>query len=129
MASEKIVRRHYLIPKCLVRKVHALSDRQKVSESEIVCRALDAYTGVESATISEDELVELLLIEMFETIEHETGVLSDLNHKMDITQRRIDDGEIRREAESDMHRWLGANPGAVAEFRKYAAYASIPRKP
>jgi DNA repair ATPase RecN len=118
------MRQQYLIPARLVRKVRALSKRQKVPATEIVRRALDAYTEAKPGAASEDELVDRLLTEAFEMIEQVTATLGDLNRKIDTVQRRIDSGEIRRQAETEMHRWLEANPGAVAEFRKHIAAES-----
>jgi hypothetical protein len=118
------MRQQYLIPARLVRKVRALSKRQKVPATEIVRRALDAYTEAKPGAASEDELVDRLLTEAFEMIEQVTATLGDLNRKIDTVQRRIDSGEIRRQAETEMHRWLEANPGAVAVFRKHIAAES-----
>lgn len=124
MPSEETVRQQYLIPERLVRKVRALSKRHRVSAAEIVRRALDAYTEARSGAAGEDELANRLLIETFETIDQVTATLDDINRKFDTVQRRIDSGEIRHQAEGEMCRWLEANPGAVAEFRKHIASES-----
>lgn len=124
MPSEETMRQQYLIPARLVRKVRALSKRQKVPATEIVRRALDAYTEPKPGAAREDELVDRLLTEAFEMIDQVAGILGDLNRKIDAVQRRIDSGAIRREAETEMHRWLEANPGAVAGFRKHIAAES-----
>jgi len=136
MAAEKTVRKQYLIPERLDRKVRVMSQREKVSATEIVRRALDAYTrsrttgrfirqsiprGKATVSVAEDELADRLLTDALQTLKAVTETVGKLNQKLEAIDERIESGAIRREAEAEMRQWLAANPGAIDAFRKVLA--------
>lgn len=118
MPAEETVRKQYLIPTRLDRKVRAMSKRQKVPATEIVRRALDAYTDTKPEVVNEDELVDRLLTEAFETLEQVSTTVDVLNHQLASVQQRIESGEIRRQVETEMRQWIAENPKAVRAFQK-----------
>jgi hypothetical protein len=108
-----MARKQYLIPARAVRKIEALSRSEKVSQGEIVRRAIEAYEPKVDA--NETEIVAFL--DHADTLVRQTIKRLDETHRH-MTQEfhAIQSGENRRQAEADMRAWAGQHSEVVARF-------------
>jgi hypothetical protein len=111
---DELIRQQYLVPRRSVAKLRQLSKLQKVSATEIVRRAIDAYDPLsEDRTAQEAAALELLaevhgeLRKAIRRIDSDTAALR-------LRQRALDDGSLREQARRDADSWLRRNPQAVA---------------
>lgn len=74
--------------------------------------------------MSENELIDRLLSEALETLKQVTAAVGELNRELVTIERRIENGELRREAEAEMRQWLAENPEASLLFRRNAMSSS-----
>jgi hypothetical protein len=110
---DELIRQQYLVPRRSVAKLRQLSKLQKVSATEIVRRAIDAYDPLsEDRTVQEAAALELLaevhgeLRKAIRRIDSDTAALR-------LRQRALDDGSLREQARRDTDSWLRRNPQAV----------------
>jgi hypothetical protein len=124
--ADALVRQQYLVPRRSVAKLRQLSKLQKVSATEIVRRAIDAYDPLaDERTVQEAAALELLaqvhgeLRKAIRRIDSDTAVLQQ-------RQRALDDGSVREQAQRDTHSWLRRNPQALAGFAELFGAAAPP---
>ncbi len=122
--DDELLRQQYLVPRRSVAKLRQLSKEQKVSATEIVRRAIDAYdplsqdrTAQESAALDMLAQVHGALRKAIRRIDSDTAALR-------LRQRALEDGSVRERARRDAQSWLRRNPQALAGFVQLFANAT-----
>jgi len=72
--------------------------------------------------MNEEELLEGYAMSGSTPPSHVIEIIGRINDKIDSVCQRIESGELRREVEVEMRRWLSENPEAVVELRKTLAF-------
>ncbi len=112
--TDELVRQQYLVPRRSVAKLRLLSRTQRVSATEIVRRAIDAYDP-SSVDRAEREAAALDLLgqvhgELRKALRRIDADLAALRTR----QQALDDGSVRLRARRDTESWLRRNPRALA---------------
>jgi len=94
-----------------------MSKRHNAPTTEAVCRNVRCSDSKRGET--DDELVARLLSEACETLEQVSASVAELNNKLDSMQRRIETGELRRQVEAEMRRWLAKDDDFATKVRAY----------
>jgi hypothetical protein len=113
---DELVRQQYLVPRRSVAKLRQLSKQQKVSATEIVRRAIDAYEPPsQDKTVQEAAALELLAEVHGELRNAIRRIDSDMA-SLRLRQLALADGSVREQARREADSWLRRNPQALAGF-------------
>ena len=111
---DQLVRQQYLVPRRSVAKLRRLSKAQRVSATEIVRRAIDAYDPLSpDRAVREAAALDLLGQVHGELRKAMRRIDADLA-ALRTRQRALDDGSLRTRARRDTENWLRRNPEALA---------------
>jgi len=126
---DELVRQQYLVPRRSVAKLRQLSKAQRVSATEIVRRAIEAYDPP-SLERAEREAAALDLLgqvhgELRKALRRIDADLAALRTR----QQALDDGSVRKQARRDTQSWLRRNPRALAAAAKlFDPRQRVPRR-
>lgn len=120
---DELVRQQYLVPRRSVAKLHQLSKQHKVSATEIVRRAIDAYDPQSDDRSAQEAAALDLLAEVHGTLRKAMRRIDSDIAALRVRQRALDDGSVRAQARRDTESWLKRNPRALAGFAELFAGA------
>jgi hypothetical protein len=113
--AERLIRQQYLVPRRSVTKLKELSKVERVSATEIVRRAIDAYDPAAVPVPPQDEAAAVDLLDGLH------GQLRALLERIDAElaqlKKRHDDlagGKLRRKVRRETEEWARRNPEALA---------------
>ena len=110
---DQLVRQQYLVPRRSVAKLRQLSRQLKVSATEIVRRAIDAYDPAsEDLAVQEAASLDLLAEVHGQLRKAMRRIDANLN-ALQARQRALDDGKVRAQVRRDTESWLRRNPQAI----------------
>jgi|GEM_PF-1661845 len=115
-AVDELVRQQYLVPRRSVAKLRQLSKSQKVSATEIVRRAIDAYDPKSDDRTAQEAAALELLAEVHGALRKSMRRIDTDIAALRLRQRALDDGSVRARARRDTEAWLKRNPQALAGF-------------
>jgi uncharacterized protein YhaN len=115
-AVEQLVRQQYLVPRRSVAKLRQLSKLQKVSATEIVRRAIDAYDPLADDRTAQEAAALELLAEVHEQLRKAIRNIDADMAALRLRQSALEDGSVRDRARRDTESWLRRNPRALAGF-------------
>jgi hypothetical protein len=113
---DELVRQQYLVPRRSVAKLRQLSKSQKVSATEIVRRAIDAYDPKSDDRSAQEAAALELLAEVHGALRKAMRRIDTDMAALRLRQRALDDGSVRAQARRDTEVWLKRNPQALAGF-------------
>ena len=113
---DELVRQQYLVPRRSVAKLRQLSKSQKVSATEIVRRAIDAYDPKSDDRTAQEAAALDLLAEVHGALRKSMRRIDTEIAALRLRQRALDDGSVRDHARRDTESWLKRNPQALAGF-------------
>jgi hypothetical protein len=113
---DELVRQQYLVPRRSVAKLRQLSKLQKVSATEIVRRAIDAYDPKADDRTAQEAAALELLAEVHGALRKAIRRIDTDIAALRTRQRAIDDGSVRDKARRETVSWLKRNPRALAGF-------------
>jgi hypothetical protein len=113
---DELVRQQYLVPRRSVAKLRQLSKSQKVSATEIVRRAIDAYDPKSDDRSAQEAAALELLAEVHGALRKAMRRIDTDLAALRLRQRALDDGSVRAQARRDTEVWLKRNPQALAGF-------------
>jgi len=113
---DELVRQQYLVPRRSVAKLRQLSKSQKVSATEIVRRAIDAYDPKSGDRTAQEAAALELLAEVHGALRKAMRRIDTDMAALRLRQRALDDGRVRDQARRDTEVWLKRNPQALAGF-------------
>jgi hypothetical protein len=113
---DELVRQQYLVPRRSVAKLRQLSKSQKVSATEIVRRAIDAYDPKSDDRTEQEAAALELLAEVHGALRKSMRRIDTDIAALRLRQRALDDGSVRARARRDTEVWLKRNPRALAGF-------------
>ena len=120
---DELVRQQYLVPRRSVAKLHQLSKLHKVSATEIVRRAIDAYDPQSDDRSAQEAAALDLLAEVHGSLRKAMRRIDSDIAALRVRQRALDDGSVRAQARRDTESWLKRNPRALAGFAELFAGA------
>src|SRR5471032_3202844 len=118
---DELVRQQYLVPRRSVAKLRQLSKSQKVSATEIVRRAIDAYDPKSDDRSAQEAAALELLAEVHGALRKAMRRIDTDMAALRLRQRALDDGRGRDQARRDTEVWLRRNPQALAGFAELFA--------
>jgi hypothetical protein len=113
---DELVRQQYLVPRRSVAKLRQLSRQQKVSATEIVRRAIDAYDPLSGDRAAQEAAALDLLAEVHGQLRKSMRRIDSDMASLQARQRALDDGSLRDQARRDTESWLRRNPQALEGF-------------
>ena len=113
---DELVRQQYLVPRRSVAKLRQLSKQQKVSATEIVRRAIEAYDPLSDDRTAQEAAALDLLAEVHGELRKAIRRIDSDMAALRLRQRSLDDGSVREQARRDTESWLRRNPQALAGF-------------
>ena len=124
---DQLVRQQYLVPRRSVVKLRQLSKSHRVSATEIVRRAIDAYDPQADEANSQQraalELLSQVHGELRKVMRRIDADLTELHRR----QRALEDGSVQQQARRDAENWLRRNPQALDDLAAwFGAAATAP---
>jgi hypothetical protein len=110
---DQLVRQQYLVPRRSVAKLRQLSKRQKVSATEIVRRAIEAYDPDTESQAAQETAALGLLAEVHGQLRKAMRRIDSGLGALQARQRALEEGRISAAARKDAEQWLRNNPQAV----------------
>jgi hypothetical protein len=123
---DELVRQQYLVPRRSVAKLRQLSRQQKVSATEIVRRAIDAYDPLSGDRAAQEAAALDLLAEVHGQLRKSMRRIDSDMASLQARQRALDDGSLRDQARRDTEGWLRRNPQALEGFAEL--FGAPPRR-
>jgi hypothetical protein len=115
-AIDQLVRQQYLVPRRSVAKLRQLSKQQKVSATEIVRRAIDAYDPVSENLAAQEAAALSLLAEVHGQLRKAMRRIDTSMAALQVRQRALDAGKVAAQARRDAESWLRRDPKALEGF-------------
>jgi hypothetical protein len=110
---DQLVRQQYLVPRRSVTKLRQLSRQHKVSATEIVRRAIDAYDPASEELAVQEAAALDLLAEVHGQLRKAMRRIDANMSALQARQRALDDGKVSAQARRDTESWLRRNPRAL----------------
>ena len=110
---DELVRQQYLVPRRSVAKLRQLSREQKVSATEIVRRAIEAYDPSSGDRAAQEAAALDLLAEVHGQLRKALRRLDEDLTALQTRQRALEDGSLRDRARRDTESWLRRHPQAL----------------
>ena len=110
---DQLVRQQYLVPRRSVAKLRQLSRLHKVSATEIVRRAIDAYDPASEDLALQEAAALDLLAEVHGQLRRAMRRIDANLNALQARQRALDDGKVRAQVRRDTESWLRRNPQAI----------------
>src|ERR1700689_1922774 len=95
---DELIRQQYLVPRRSVAKLRQLSKLQKVSATEIVRRAIDAYDPLSEDRTAQEAAALELLAEVHGELRKSMRRIDSEMAALQSRQRALDDGSVRDQA-------------------------------
>jgi hypothetical protein len=121
---DELLRQQYLVPRRSVAKLRQLSRQHKVSVTEIVRRAIEAYDPSSGDRAAQEAAALELLAEVHGQLRKSMRRIDSDMAALQSRQRALDDGSVREEARHQTEGWLRRNPQALDEFAELFAAGS-----
>jgi hypothetical protein len=118
---DELLRQQYLVPRRSVAKLRQLSRQHKVSVTEIVRRAIEAYDPLSGDRAAQEAAALELLAEVHVQLRKSMRRIDSDMAALQSRQRALDDGSVREEARRQTELWLRRNPQALDEFAELFA--------
>jgi hypothetical protein len=125
-AIDELVRQQYLVPRRSVAKLRLLSRQQKVSATEIVRRAIEAYDPLSGDRVAQEAAALDLLAEVHGQLRKTMRRIDSDMAALQSRQRALEDGSLRDQARRDTESWLRRNPQALEDFAEL--FGAQPRR-
>lgn len=110
------MRQQYLVPRRSVAKLRQLSKQHKVSATEIVRRAIDAYDPQSGDRAAQEAAALELLAEVHGQLRKAMRRIDSDMAELKSRQSALDDGSVRQQARQHTEGWLRRNPKALDAF-------------
>jgi hypothetical protein len=124
---DELLRQQYLVPRRSVAKLRQLSKQHKVSVTEIVRRAIEAYDPLSGDRAVQEAAALELLAEVHGQLRKSIRRIDSDMAALQSRQRALDDGSVRKQARHQTELWLRGNPQALDEFAElFTGTASAP---
>jgi hypothetical protein len=120
-AIDQLVRQQYLVSRRSVAKLRQLSKQQKVSATEIVRRAIDAYDPLSRDDALQEAAALELLAEVHGQLRKSMRRIDASISALQTRQRALDDGKLRAQARRETESWLRRHPQALEGFMQLFA--------
>lgn len=124
---DELMRQQYLVPRRSVAKLRQLSRQHKVSVTEIVRRAIDAYDPLSGSRAAQEAAALELLAEVHAQLRKSMRRIDSDMAALQSRQRALDDGSVREQARHQTEGWLRRNPQALDAFAEL--FAARPGRP
>jgi hypothetical protein len=118
---DELLRQQYLVPRRSVAKLRQLSRQHKVSVTEIVRRAIDAYDPSSGDRAAQEATALELLAEVHGQLRKSMRRIDSDMTALQSRQRALDDGSVREQARQQTEGWLRRNPQALDAFAELFA--------
>jgi hypothetical protein len=118
---DELLRQQYLVPRRSVAKLRQLSRQHKVSVTEIVRRAIDAYDPLSGDRAAQEAAALELLAEVHGQLRKSMRRIDSEMAALQSRQRALDDGSVRDQARQQTEGWLRRNPQALDAFAELFA--------
>jgi hypothetical protein len=118
---DELLRQQYLVPRRSVLKLRQLSRQHKVSVTEIVRRAIEAYDPLSGDRAVQEAAALELLAEVHGQLRKSMRRIDSDMAALQSRQRALDDGSVREQARHQTELWLRRNPQALDEFAELFA--------
>lgn len=118
---DELLRQQYLVPRRSVAKLRQLSRQHKVSVTEIVRRAIEAYDPLSGDRASQEAAALELLAEVHGQLRKSMRRIDSEMAALQSRQRALDDGSVRDQARQQTEGWLRRNPQALDAFAELFA--------
>jgi hypothetical protein len=125
-AVDELVRQQYLVPRRSVAKLRQLSRQQKVSATEIVRRAIEAYDPLSGDRAAQEAAALDLLAEVHGQLRKTMRRIDSDMAALQSRQRALEDGSLRDQARRDTESWLRRNPQALEGYAEL--FGTQPRR-
>ncbi|HEY6452835.1 MAG TPA: hypothetical protein VIX87_09585 [Steroidobacteraceae bacterium] len=113
---DELVRQQYLVPRRSVAKLRQLSKLQKVSATEIVRRAIEAYDPASDDRTAQEAAALELLAEVHGALRKALRRIDADMVALRLRRRALENGSVRDRARRDTESWLRDNPQALVAF-------------
>jgi hypothetical protein len=113
---DELIRQQYLVPRRSVAKLRQLSKQQKVSATEIVRRAIDAYDPLSGDRVAQEAAALDLLAEVHGELRKAMRRIDTDMAALRQRQQALGDGRVRDRARRETESWLRQHPRALAGF-------------
>jgi hypothetical protein len=118
---DELIRQQYLVPRRSVAKLRQLSKQQKVSATEIVRRAIDAYDPLSGDRVAQEAAALDLLAEVHGELRKAMRRIDTDMAALRQRQQALGDGRVRDRARRETESWLRQHPRALAGFAELFA--------
>jgi hypothetical protein len=118
---DELLRQQYLVPRRSVAKLRQLSRQHKVSVTEIVRRAIEAYDPLSGDRAAQEAAALELLAEVHGQLRKSMRRIDSDMAALQSRQRALDDGSVREQARQQTEGWLRRNPQALDTFAELFA--------
>jgi hypothetical protein len=118
---DELLRQQYLVPRRSVAKLRQLSRQHKVSVTEIVRRAIEAYDPLSGDRAAQEAAALELLAEVHGQLRKSIRRIDSEMAALQSRQRALDDGSVRDQARQQTEGWLRRNPQALDAFAELFA--------
>jgi len=118
---DELLRQQYLVPRRSVAKLRQLSRQHKVSVTEIVRRAIDAYDPLSGDRAVQEAAALELLAEVHGQLRKSMRRIDSEMAALQSRQHALDDGSVRDQARQQTELWLRRNPQALDGFAELFA--------
>ena len=118
---DELMRQQYLVPRRSVAKLRQLSRQHKVSVTEIVRRAIEAYDPLSGDRAAQEAAALELLAEVHGQLRKSMRRIDSDLAALQARQRALDDGSVREQARHQTEGWLRRNPQALDAFAELFA--------
>jgi hypothetical protein len=123
---DELLRQQYLVPRRSVAKLRQLSRQNKVSVTEIVRRAIEAYEPLSGDRAAQEAAALELLAEVHGQLRKSIRRIDSDLAALQSRQRALDDGSVRDQARQQTEGWLRRNPRALDAFAELFAGQPTP---
>ena len=113
---DELLRQQYLVPRRSVAKLRQLSKQQKVSATEIVRRAIEAYDPLSGDRVAQEAAALDLLAEVHGELRKAMRRIDTDLAALQQRQQALGDGRVRDRARRETESWLRQHPRALAGF-------------
>jgi hypothetical protein len=110
---DELVRQQYLVPRRSVAKLRQLSRQHKVSATEIVRRAIEAYDPSSGDRAAQEAAALELFAEVHGQLRKALRRIDADTTALHARQRALEDGSVHEQARRDTEVWLRRHPQAL----------------
>jgi hypothetical protein len=118
---DELLRQQYLVPRRSVAKLRQLSRQHKVSVTEIVRRAIEAYDPSSGDRAAQEAAALELLAEVHGQLRKSMRRIDSEMAALQSRQQALEDGSVRDQARQQTEGWLRRNPQALDAFAELFA--------